>query len=50
MCTQVNTYNVNPANLPFGGFKQSGFGRDLGTAALHHYTETKTLTWKLAAL
>jgi acyl-CoA reductase-like NAD-dependent aldehyde dehydrogenase len=29
--------------LPFGGFKRSGIGRELGLAALDHYTETKTL-------
>ncbi len=43
----VNCYNINPANLPFGGFKESGFGRDLGAAALNSFTETKAVTWKV---
>jgi len=43
----VNTYNVNPANLPFGGYKQSGFGRDLAEEALHNYTQVKAITWRI---
>ena len=39
----LNCYFVLDANLPFGGFKQSGFGRDNGEAALEHYTELKTV-------
>jgi aldehyde dehydrogenase (NAD+) len=39
----VNCYFVLDANLPFGGYKQSGFGRDNGEAALEHYTELKTV-------
>ena len=39
----LNCYFVLDANLPFGGFKQSGFGRDNGQAALEHYTELKTV-------
>ena len=31
------------ASLPFGGYKSSGFGRELGQAALEHYTEIKTV-------
>lgn len=37
----INCYNAYDAAAPFGGFKQSGFGRDLGRDALEHYTETK---------
>ncbi len=39
----VNTYNMYDPAAPFGGFKQSGFGRDLGREALDGYTETKTV-------
>jgi aldehyde dehydrogenase (NAD+) len=39
----VNCYFVLDANLPFGGFKQSGMGRENGEAALEHYTELKTV-------
>ncbi|MFC5588922.1 aldehyde dehydrogenase family protein [Sporosarcina soli] len=39
----INTYLlVNPA-APFGGFKQSGFGRDMGSYALDNYTEVKSV-------
>ncbi|MFO0981152.1 MAG: aldehyde dehydrogenase family protein [Planctomycetota bacterium] len=39
----VNTYNRYDPALPFGGFKESGFGRELGARAIDLYTETKTL-------
>ena len=39
----VNAYNLYDPSLPFGGFKASGFGRDLGSAALAAYTETKSV-------
>ncbi len=39
----VNNYNLYDAAAPFGGFKDSGFGRDLGREALHGYTEAKTV-------
>ncbi len=39
----VNTYNQYDASSPFGGYKQSGFGRELGSQALEHYTQTKTV-------
>jgi acyl-CoA reductase-like NAD-dependent aldehyde dehydrogenase len=39
----VNTYNVYDAAAPFGGYKQSGFGRELGVHALEHYTQVKTV-------
>ncbi|WP_416966820.1 aldehyde dehydrogenase family protein [Streptomyces sp. 4F14] len=38
----VNTYGVFHPTLPFGGVKASGFGRELGSAAVEHYTELKT--------
>jgi acyl-CoA reductase-like NAD-dependent aldehyde dehydrogenase len=39
----VNTYNRYDAAAPFGGYKQSGYGRLLGAAALEGYTQTKTV-------
>jgi acyl-CoA reductase-like NAD-dependent aldehyde dehydrogenase len=39
----INTYGLMDAALPFGGFKQSGFGRELGAAALEAYTEVKSV-------
>jgi acyl-CoA reductase-like NAD-dependent aldehyde dehydrogenase len=39
----INQYNWYDAGAPFGGTKQSGFGRELGRDALAHYTETKTV-------
>ena len=43
----VNCYDVFDAAAPFGGFKQSGIGRELGEYGLHQYTEVKTVTVKL---
>ena len=39
----VNAYNLFDAALPFGGFKESGFGRELGQAGLDLYTEVKSV-------
>ncbi len=39
----VNTYNLYDPAAPFGGYKASGFGRDLGKVALDGYTEVKTV-------
>jgi acyl-CoA reductase-like NAD-dependent aldehyde dehydrogenase len=39
----INTYNAYDPAASFGGYKQSGFGRDLGRTALEGYTETKTV-------
>jgi acyl-CoA reductase-like NAD-dependent aldehyde dehydrogenase len=39
----VNTYNVYDTAAPFGGYKQSGFGREMGMHALEHYTQVKTV-------
>jgi aldehyde dehydrogenase (NAD+) len=43
----VNCYDVFDAAAPFGGFKMSGIGRELGEAALANYTELKTVTMNL---
>uniref|UniRef100_A0A8D2ZHK7 10-formyltetrahydrofolate dehydrogenase n=1 Tax=Scophthalmus maximus TaxID=52904 RepID=A0A8D2ZHK7_SCOMX len=40
----VNTYNKTDVASPFGGFKQSGFGKDLGKEALNEYLKTKAVT------
>ncbi|MCE2502988.1 MAG: aldehyde dehydrogenase family protein [Chlorobi bacterium] len=39
----VNTYNMVDNALPFGGYKESGFGRELGQASLDAYTQLKTV-------
>jgi len=39
----INTYGMMDASLGFGGFKQSGIGRELGMHALEYYTELKTV-------
>ena len=39
----VNYYNVFDAALPFGGYKESGWGREMGAQALELYTETKAV-------
>ncbi|GAB5445032.1 MAG: aldehyde dehydrogenase family protein [Fuerstiella sp.] len=43
----INCYDVFDAAAPFGGFKMSGVGRELGEAGLHNYTELKTVTMNL---
>ncbi|XP_017471708.1 PREDICTED: cytosolic 10-formyltetrahydrofolate dehydrogenase [Rhagoletis zephyria] len=40
----VNVYNKTDVAAPFGGFKQSGFGKDLGQEALNEYLKTKCVT------
>jgi aldehyde dehydrogenase (NAD+) len=40
----VNCFDVFDAGAPFGGFKMSGIGRELGQYALQLYTEVKTVT------
>ena len=39
----VNCHNIFDANAPFGGYKQSGNGREFGDVGLNEYTELKTL-------
>jgi aldehyde dehydrogenase (NAD+) len=43
----VNCYDVFDAAAPFGGFKQSGIGRELGEYGLRNYTEIKTVTVRI---
>jgi aldehyde dehydrogenase (NAD+) len=43
----VNCFDVFNAAAPFGGFKQSGIGREMGEYALQQYTEVKTVTIKV---
>jgi len=43
----LNTYHVFSAELPFGGYKQSGWGREMGAEVLNNYLETKTVIAQL---
>ena len=43
----INTYNAVFAQVPFGGYKESGLGRDLSEYALEHYTEVKAIVARL---
>jgi phenylacetaldehyde dehydrogenase len=43
----LNCYNVFDAALPFGGYKQSGWGREMGHEAINLYTQTKAVTLQL---
>ncbi|MGB1907889.1 MAG: aldehyde dehydrogenase family protein, partial [Spongiibacter sp.] len=44
----VNTQLSPDPNIPFGGFKQSGWGRENGEDVLAHYTETKSVVMKVS--
>ena len=39
----VNCYNIFDAAMPFGGYKQSGWGREMGSEVLKNYLETKSI-------
>lgn len=39
----INTYNITPIEMPFGGMKLSGIGRENGKAAIDHYTQLKSV-------
>lgn len=39
----INAYNLTPVEVPFGGYKNSGIGRENGLAALSHYSQIKTV-------
>ncbi len=44
----INHYNITPVELPFGGAKMSGLGRENGRAAVEHYTQLKSVYVALA--
>jgi len=44
----VNSYDIFDAGLPFGGYKQSGIGREKGEYALHNFTQVKCVVQKLS--
>lgn len=39
----INSYNLTPIEMPFGGYKQSGIGRENSLAAIDHYTQLKSV-------
>jgi betaine-aldehyde dehydrogenase len=39
----INNYNITPIEMPFGGYKQSGIGRENGHAAIEHYSQLKSV-------
>ena len=39
----INTYNIYDTAAPFGGYKQSGFGREMSAHAIEHYTQVKSV-------
>jgi phenylacetaldehyde dehydrogenase len=43
----INCYNIFDAAMPFGGYKQSGWGREMGHEALNLYTQTKAVCTKI---
>jgi phenylacetaldehyde dehydrogenase len=43
----INCYNIFDAAMPFGGYKQSGWGREMGHDVLNNYTQTKAVCTKL---
>ena len=40
----INTHNLYDPNMAFGGYKQSGWGREMGEEVFHNYTEIKAVT------
>ena len=49
-CVWINDYNLSPAELPWGGTKLSGIGRENGHAAVHHWTQDKTVFVQLGSV
>ena len=39
----INEYNITPAEIPFGGYKESGLGRENGLQTIEHFTQSKTI-------
>ncbi|NIS91250.1 MAG: betaine-aldehyde dehydrogenase [Woeseiaceae bacterium] len=46
----INAYNVTPPEVPFGGFKESGLGRENGLEAIESYTQIKTIYTNLGGV
>ncbi|WP_286240618.1 betaine-aldehyde dehydrogenase [Neptuniibacter halophilus] len=46
----INTWGASPAEMPVGGYKQSGIGRENGIETLKHYTQTKSVYIELGDL
>lgn len=46
----VNTYNSIPAGAPFGGYKESGLGRETHKVILEHYTQQKNIMINMAEM
>jgi len=46
----INHYNITPIELPFGGVKMSGLGRENGRAAIEHYTQLKSVYVAMAPI
>lgn len=46
----INSYNLTPIEMPFGGVKRSGIGRENGSAAIEHYSTTKSVYVTLTPL
>lgn len=44
----INNYNITPVEMPFGGVKQSGLGRENGRAVIEHYTQLKSVYVELS--
>jgi acyl-CoA reductase-like NAD-dependent aldehyde dehydrogenase len=45
----INCYDIFSAQAPFGGYKESGIGRELGEDGLHQYSEVKTIVIKMSS-
>ena len=43
----LNTWGESPAQMPVGGYKQAGIGRENGLQTLMHYTQTKSVQVEL---
>ncbi len=43
----INSWGDSPAEMPVGGYKQSGIGRENGPETLHHYTQVKSVFVRL---
>ncbi|MEL0088203.1 MAG: betaine-aldehyde dehydrogenase [Halieaceae bacterium] len=46
----INDYNITPPEVPFGGYHESGLGRENGLQAIEYYTQTKTIYANLGAV